>query len=132
MKKSFDEADELDGFEDLSEEDQDKIRKAWEEGHVADEDIPETARKPDADDDEDGGKKKKKGKAVKKAKDEDGDGEEHDGDEEEKPVKKTAASKATKKEKEDKPGVFKFEYASSGRAKCKGESASPYQTECAC
>ena len=97
MKKSIEEADELDGFEDLQEGDQEKVRKAWEEGHVADEDIPESARKPT-------------------------DEEEEEGDEE-KPKKKAAAKKEGKKAKaaaSDEPGVFKFEYASSGRAKCKG------------
>ncbi|OSX63698.1 hypothetical protein POSPLADRAFT_1055777 [Postia placenta MAD-698-R-SB12] len=96
MKKSFEEADELDGFEDLKDEDQDKIRKAWEEEKVADEDIPETARKPE--------------------------GEEGEEEEDDKPKKKKAAGKAAKKEdadEGDKKGVFKLEYASSGRAKCK-------------
>jgi hypothetical protein len=32
MKKSFSEADELDGFDELQPADQDKIRKAWEDG----------------------------------------------------------------------------------------------------
>ena len=96
MKAQFDEADDLDGFEDLNDEDQERIRKAYEVGHVADEDIPESARKPadDADeDDEDGAKPKKKAAAK---------------------GKKAAAA-------DDKPGKFKLEYASSGRAKCKGE-----------
>ena len=98
MKKSIEEAEELDGFEDLEASDQDKVRKAWEEGHVADEDIPESARKPTDAEDED----------------EDGD--------DEKPKKKAAAKKGGKKAKaaSDEPGVFKFEYASSGRSKCKG------------
>ena len=58
-------------------------------------DIPESARKPEADEDED---------------DEDG----------EKPKKKKAAAKS-KKAADDQPGKFKLEYASSGRSKCKGE-----------
>lgn len=95
MKKSFDEADELDGFETLNEPDQEKIRKAWTDGHVADEDIPETARKAEGDDDEE------------------------EEEEVEKP-KKGAKGKAVKKE--DKSSVFKFEYASTGRSKCKGAS----------
>lgn len=90
MKAQFESADELDGFEDLNDEDQERIRKAWEDGHVADEDIPETARKPDAGEDEDG-----------------------------KPAKKKA-TKASAKKDDDKPGKFKLEYASSSRAKCKG------------
>ncbi|EKM56501.1 uncharacterized protein PHACADRAFT_253668 [Phanerochaete carnosa HHB-10118-sp] len=92
MKGQFENADELDGFDDLKEEDQERIRKAWEEGHVADEDIPESARNPAGEDEEE--------------------------EDSEKVVKKKAAAKE-KKVKEDKPGKFKLEYASSGRAKCK-------------
>ncbi|KAI0747052.1 poly polymerase and DNA-ligase Zn-finger region-domain-containing protein [Daedaleopsis nitida] len=87
MKNSFNEADELDGFDDLSEEDQERIKKAWEDGHVAPEDVPETAQKADGEDDEDEDKPKKKG------------------------GKKAAVDLG--------PGVFKFEYASSSRSKCK-------------
>lgn len=91
MKNSFNEADELDGFDDLNDEDQERIKKAWEDGHVAAEDVPESAKKSDGDEeDEDEEKPKKKG-GKKKAEDED-----------------------------DSKGVFKFEYASSGRSKCKG------------
>ncbi|KAJ3535013.1 hypothetical protein NM688_g7039 [Phlebia brevispora] len=98
MKKSFEDADELDGFDELRDEDKEKIRTAWEVGHVADEDIPESARK----------------------KDEDGDEEEGEGEEGEKPKKKKAPAKAPKKDTSNEPGVFKLEYSSSGRAKCKG------------
>ncbi|RPD56945.1 zf-PARP-domain-containing protein [Lentinus tigrinus ALCF2SS1-7] len=45
LKKSFSQAEELDGFDELSEEDQERVKKAWEEGHVAPEDIPESAKK---------------------------------------------------------------------------------------
>lgn len=45
MKKSLGEAEELDGFDDLKKADQDKLVKAWEDGTVADEDIPDSARK---------------------------------------------------------------------------------------
>ncbi|OCH87137.1 zf-PARP-domain-containing protein [Obba rivulosa] len=95
MKTIHEEAEELDGFENLTAEDQDKVVKAWEDGHVADEDIPDTARKPEAEangDDEDEDKPKKKRGSKKK-------------DEE--------ADAGPKK------GVFKVEYASQGRAKCK-------------
>ncbi|PCH44734.1 zf-PARP-domain-containing protein [Wolfiporia cocos MD-104 SS10] len=94
MKKSFEEADELDGFEELKAEDQEKVRKAWEDGKVADEDVPESARKPE--------------------------GEEED--DEEKPKKKAARGSKKKAEADDaepKKSVFKLEYASSGRSKCK-------------
>lgn len=93
-KKSFDEADELDGFEELKEEDQNKVRTAWEEGHVAEEDIPESAKKPTGDD------------------------EESDG-EEEKPKKRGSKASKKKEDAEPKKTVFKLEYASSGRSKCK-------------
>ncbi|KAH9057981.1 hypothetical protein EDB83DRAFT_1042456 [Lactarius deliciosus] len=59
LKKSFTEADELDGFDELQPADQDKIRKAWEDGQVADEDVPETARKAQDDDDVEKEKPKK-------------------------------------------------------------------------
>ncbi|ETW75824.1 hypothetical protein HETIRDRAFT_243903, partial [Heterobasidion irregulare TC 32-1] len=52
MKQQFNEASELDGFDDLKEEDQERVTKAWEAGHVADEDIPETARKAEGDEEE--------------------------------------------------------------------------------
>ncbi|KAH7332895.1 zf-PARP-domain-containing protein [Rhizoctonia solani] len=45
FKNQFDAADDLDGFEDLNDGDKDRVRKAWAEGHVAEEDIPATARK---------------------------------------------------------------------------------------
>jgi hypothetical protein len=73
VKKIHDEASDLDGFEDLNEADQARITKAWEDGHVADEDIPESARKPakegdeDDDEDDDEDKPKKKKKATKAA-----------------------------------------------------------------
>lgn len=102
MKKSIEEAEDLDGFDDLNDEDKEKIRKAWEVGHVADEDIPDTARKTDD------------------------AGEEDDEDDEGKPKKKAAAKGAAKKDKPDEPGVFKFEYSSSGRAKCKGTHSCPH------
>lgn len=89
MKAQFENADELDGYDDLKDEDQERIRKAWDDGHVADEDIPETARKSnDEEEDEDDGK----------------------------PSKKKGDKKGA-----DSNGKFKLEYASSGRAKCKGE-----------
>lgn len=99
MKKSFDEADELDGFDDLQEEDQEKIRTAWEKGHVAEEDIPLSAVKLGNNDGAD----------------------EDDEDEDGKPAKKKATAKATKKAANDESGVFHLEYSSSARAKCKGE-----------
>lgn len=91
MKAKFSNAEDLDGFEDLKEEDQERVRRAWEEGRVADEDIPETARKPaDAEDDE----KPKRKRAPAKKKDE--------AEDEEKPKRKRATkSKKTDEEAED-------------------------------
>ena len=66
MKKSFSDADELDGFDDLQPVDQEKVRQAWEDDHVADEDIPETARKPEGADEADEAKPKKKRASSKK------------------------------------------------------------------
>lgn len=92
-KKQFGEASELDGFEDLKAEDQAKITKAWDDGAVADEDIPESARKPEA---EEGAETEKPKKAAakkapkKKAAAEDDD---EDAEEEEAPKKKASTSK---------------------------------------
>lgn len=81
VKKQFSDADELDGFEELKPEDQEKLKKAFETGQVAEEDIPESARKEAADDDGEE-KPKKKRAAPKKKKDADED------DDEEKPKKR--------------------------------------------
>lgn len=113
IKKSFEEASELNGYDELRPEDQAKIDKAWVDGHVADEDIPETARKPVKDDeggasdpDKDKEKAKKKAKAAaaaarkKKAAEKAAASDEEDDDE---PKKKRAPPKkkapAEKKEK---------------------------------
>jgi hypothetical protein len=104
MKKNFEDPAELDGYEDLKPEDQEKINKAYEDGHVADEDVPESARKPDADEEDE--EKPKKKAAPRKKKTDDDDGEEkpkkaraprkkktEDDDAEEKPKKKRAPPK---------------------------------------
>ncbi|KAF9566515.1 zf-PARP-domain-containing protein [Agrocybe pediades] len=68
VKSKFEEASEVDGFEDLKPEDQERLTKAWADGHVADEDIPPSARKPEGEDDaEEKPKKAKKAPAKKKA-----------------------------------------------------------------
>lgn len=72
LKKSFSEADELDGFDELQPADQDRIRKAWDEGRVPDEDVPETARKPEKADDANDEEKPKKKRAPPKKDDEGG------------------------------------------------------------
>jgi len=116
FKKSFSQADELDGFDELQPADQDKIRKAWEDGNVADEDIPETARKAQGDDgaDEEAKPKKKrapakksddveaakpkKARTSKKKSDEDG-GAVDDDAEKEKPKKAPVSKSRSKKAK---------------------------------
>jgi hypothetical protein len=46
VKEIHPEASDLDGYEDIGDENQAKLIKAWQEGHVDEEDIPESARKP--------------------------------------------------------------------------------------
>jgi hypothetical protein len=70
VKKSFAEASELDGYDDLKPEDQARVIKAYQEGHVAEEDIPESAKKPA---DEEGEDKPKKGGRKKKADEDEGE-----------------------------------------------------------
>jgi len=110
MKKMFEEPSELDGYEELRPEDQAKVDKAWEDGHVADEDIPESAQKPpknnsggetDEEVAKEKAKKSKKVSAAKKKAEKDTAPELED--EDEKPKKKRAPPKkkapAEKKEK---------------------------------
>ena len=85
VKKSITDADGLDGFEDLKEEDQEKLKAAWEAGHVADEDIPPTARKEVTGDDEEEEKPKKRASKKKK--------EVNDDEEEEEKPKKARGRK---------------------------------------
>ncbi|KAJ7477233.1 poly polymerase and DNA-ligase Zn-finger region-domain-containing protein, partial [Mycena galericulata] len=47
LKEKHDEAADIDGFEELTEEDKARVTAAYEAGHVADEDIPDSARKPE-------------------------------------------------------------------------------------
>lgn len=61
MHKQFESASELDGYDELKPEDQAKVDKAWEEGKVADEDIPATARREE-------GEEEKAERTRKKAK----------------------------------------------------------------
>ncbi|PFH47702.1 hypothetical protein AMATHDRAFT_151459 [Amanita thiersii Skay4041] len=83
MKSQFNDPSELDGYDELRPEDQERISTAFEEGHVAEEDIPETAKKEGAGEDvseeegEDKPKKKTAPKkaAAKKSKDEGAEGE---------------------------------------------------------
>ena len=72
LKKSFSNADELDGFDELQPADQDRIRRAWDDGRIPDEDVPETARKPEKADDATDEEKPKKKRAPPK-KDDEGD-----------------------------------------------------------
>ncbi|KAJ4472127.1 hypothetical protein J3R30DRAFT_1037186 [Lentinula aciculospora] len=123
VKDEHPDASDVDGFEELRPEDQEKVIKAWEVGKVADEDIPETARKADGDgDEEEDEKPKKKARAPKKKADDDGeekpkkpraaktkkveDDGEGDGDNEpKKPARKPRAKKAA--EDDDKPKAKK-------------------------
>ena len=68
FKKSFDKADELDGFEDLKDADKERVRKAWEEGKVADEDVPGSAKRGSGDEQEEEESKPKKKRAPPKKK----------------------------------------------------------------
>ena len=69
VKKSIDSPDDIDGFDDLTDADKEKVRKAYGEGKVAEADIPETAKKSeDEDEDEEAEAKPKKKRAPPKKK----------------------------------------------------------------
>ena len=99
MKESLGEAEELDGFEDLNDEDKARVQKAWEEGHVDPEDVPETQDASIAMTEEEEKELKKKQRAEKakakraekKAAEGGEDDNEEEDEEEEKPKKKSAA-----------------------------------------
>jgi hypothetical protein len=91
IKKNFSEASELDGFEDLTETDKAKVVKAYEDGHIADEDVPDSARQPE------GEEKPKKKASGKKAAKKDEDAEDGDTEEAEEKPKKKATKKAARK-----------------------------------
>jgi hypothetical protein len=77
MKSQFENASELDGFEDLRDEDKQRVTVAFGAGKVAEEDIPASAKRADgtADDVEEEEEKPKKKRAPAKKKDDDGDAE---------------------------------------------------------
>lgn len=107
IKSQFESAEDLDGFEDLNEEDQERVREAYETGKVRDEDIPESARKPGKDEgeDEEEGEKKPAAKRGRKKKDE------ADGEEKEKPKrgrkKKDDGEEADGEEEKEKPKTIR-------------------------
>lgn len=89
IRGQFSDATELDGFDELTETDKSKIVKAYEEGHVADEDIPDSARKLEGEE-----QPKQKAAGKKKASKKDEDAAEGDGEQaEEKPKKKVSKKK---------------------------------------
>ncbi len=98
VKKNLSDPNELDGFDELKEEDKAKVIQAWQDGHVADEDIPASARKPEGEEEE---KPKKKAPAKKAAKKKDEDAEEGTEEEVEEKPKKKPAKRAAKKKDED-------------------------------
>jgi hypothetical protein len=74
VKSSAGNPSDLDGYVNLKPEDKEKVNKAWKEGKVAEEDIPESAKKPQSDEEEaDDGKKTKGKRARAKRAAQDGD-----------------------------------------------------------
>lgn len=101
MKERLDgDVEELDGFDELRDEDKDRLRRAFEEGKVADADVPPSAGKPAAGDTTEGEKPKKKRAPAKKKT----ETEAEEGDEE-KPKKAPARRPRTKKVPEAVNGV---------------------------
>jgi hypothetical protein len=93
MKAQFSDASELDGYEELQPDDQERVKKAYEDGHVAPEDVPESAKKPageDGDAEEDEDQPKKKSRATKKKDDGEEKAKKDDGE-------KPKRARATKK-----------------------------------
>ncbi|XP_006463843.1 hypothetical protein AGABI2DRAFT_208769 [Agaricus bisporus var. bisporus H97] len=101
VKKRISEATEIDGYEELNDEDKAKVCTAWDEGHVADADIPDSARKPEGEEE----KKPKRKAATKKAIKKDENDEEEDEEENaEEKARKEVAMNAAKKAEADEDG----------------------------
>lgn len=96
MKNQFSESSELDGYEDLKPEDKQKVDTAWKSGHVAEEDIPQSARKPIVEGEEEDRVKPKKttARGAKKASNSEGEA----------PAEKPKRSRKTKKATEEIEG----------------------------
>jgi len=80
MQELYSDPSDLDGFEDIKPEDKERIRKALQDGHVAEEDIPPSARKEGAADEgtegeDEGEEKPKKRAAPRKRKETEAEGE---------------------------------------------------------
>lgn len=125
VKKNLSEPGELDGFEDLDEADKAKVIKAWEDGHVTEGDIPDSARKLKGKEEENP-EKRASGKEAAKKEDEhaeEGTEEEAEGKPKKKPAKDEAEEKqkrarATRKKAEaDEEGGEKPKKATKHRAK---------------
>jgi hypothetical protein len=99
--KVGDSADALDGYDDLNDDDKAKLQAAFESGKVAEEDIPETAKKAEGDEEE-APKKKRAAPKKKKAKKDD-DMDEDDEDEAPPPKKKRGPPKKAEEDAEPKP-----------------------------
>ncbi|KDE05424.1 hypothetical protein MVLG_04219 [Microbotryum lychnidis-dioicae p1A1 Lamole] len=113
VKNKIDKAEDIDGFEDLREEDQERVKKAYETGHIAPEDIPESAKAKDEEGDEspaDEGRPAKEGHSSPnkrapapkaKSKSKKAQAEDEEELEEEKPKKKKTAALAKKRAKKE-------------------------------
>ncbi|KAK7039036.1 hypothetical protein VNI00_010428 [Paramarasmius palmivorus] len=98
MKARSSDVSELDGYEDLKPEDQERVKKAYEDGHVAPEDIPESARKPlrEVDGEEEEDKPKKMPLAIVKNLKDDSEEKTENKDHREKSNKARASTQASK------------------------------------
>jgi len=96
MKKSFESAEDIEGFAEFTETDQEKVRVAWEKEEVAAEDIPATAVAGADDDEDDEAPKKKAGRPRKKQK-----MDYDDGSDEPKPKKKAAPRRRKKADSDE-------------------------------
>lgn len=91
MKAAHEDPSDLDGYEDLKDEDKAKVVKAWQEGHVDPADVPETQTQPG-----DEPEKKKRAPRKKKAAEDDGEDEAAAADDAE-PAEKPKKGKAKAK-----------------------------------
>lgn len=97
MKKAYGAASEVEGFDQLKPEDQEKFTKAWDKGEVEPEDVPASAKAAEGEE----APKKKPSRPRKKQKTSDYGDDDDDEEDEPKPKKKAAPRRKKKKADSD-------------------------------
>ncbi|KAG8753133.1 hypothetical protein FRC14_006381 [Serendipita sp. 396] len=124
MKQAYSSAEDVEGFDTLTADDQQKFKTAWEKGHVEADDVPATAVAGAEDEEELAPSKKKPGRPRKKQKTDD-----DDEDDRPKPKKKAAPRRKKKADSDEDAELSPSDDAGSdygsGKKRKRGGKKSP-------